>query len=360
MRKKILFLLPLCMLAAAVVWAAAAGDAADPLASLSYLNGVFTSKVDAAVGERLNGSSAFPQEAAGTVSAGTAAAVWTEVRLKQDDSLQASAGDGVLLLAGGGRVDYPSGAVVDVTAGTVVPSGGALAANHRYLAAEDTTANFVVTSKTAVVDWQGACTFQYSTSTDYNAMAAALKAMHLFQGSFTGYGQGFDLEVSPTRLQALIMFIRVLGEESEALAWNGSCPFTDVQAGTNGAKYVGYAYEKGYTNGWSATQFRPSSPVNARQYTEFVLRALGYSSAANTDLSGTLSRAQSAGVLTEGEAAMLRQDPFLRAELVYISYYALEAQVSGTGRTLAERLMDKGVFTQFERDTAPSVINWRL
>lgn len=358
MRKKILFLLPLCLLAAAAVWAAAAGDAADPLASLSYLNGVFTSKVDTAVNDRLDRSETLLQENAGTAPA--SAASWTEVRLKQDDILLASTGDGVLLLAGSGTVTYPAGAVVDVTAGEVVPSGESLTVRHRYLAAEDTSASFTVTSKTAVVNWQGACAFYYSTSTDYNAMAAALKAMHLFQGSFTGYGQGFDLEVSPTRLQALIMFIRVLGEESEALAWSGACPFTDVEAGTNGAKYVGYAYEKGYTNGWSATQFRPSAPVNARQYTEFVLRALGYSSAANTDLSDTLSRARSAGVLTEGEAAMLQRDPFLRAELVYISYYALEAQVSGTGRTLGEQLMDKGVYTQLERDSAPSVINWRL
>lgn len=361
MRKKILILLPLCLLAAATVWAAAAGDAGDPLASLSYLNSVFTSKVDAAVNDRLDSSDALLRENAGNTAAPVStAASWTEVRLKQDDILQASTGDGVLLLAGSGRVTYPAGAVVDVTAGTVVPSGESLAVRHRYLVAEDTSASFTVTSKTAVADWQGACTFNYSTSTDYNAMAAALKAMHLFQGSYTGYGQGFDLEVAPTRLQALIMFIRVLGEESEALAWSGSCPFTDVEAGTNGAKYVGYAYEKGYTNGWSATQFRPSSPVNARQYTEFVLRALGYSSAANTDLSDTLARAQSAGVLTEGETAMLQRDPFLRAELVYISYYALEAQVSGTGRTLGEHLMDKGVYTQFERDSAPGVINWRL
>ena len=286
--------------------------------------------------------------------------MWAEVRLKQDDALQASTGDGVLLLAGSARVDYPAGAVVDVTAGAVVPSGGSLAADHRYLVAEDTAASFLITSKTAVLDHQGSCTFRYSTATDYNAMAAALKAIHLFQGSSTGYGQGFDLEAAPTRLQALIMFIRVLGEESEALAWEGSCPFTDVRAGTNGAKYVGYAYERGYTNGWGAGQFRPSHPVNARQYTEFILRALGYSSAANTDLSDTLSRARDVGLLTEGEAAMLRQDPFLRAELVYISYYALEAQVSGTGRTLAQTLMEKGVFTQFERDAAPSVVNWRL
>ncbi len=356
MRRKILILLPLCLMALAAVWAAAAGDASDPLASLSYLTGVFTNKVDAAVDDRLDRANLTGN----TPAAPVGAASWTESRLKRDDILQAVTGDGVLLLAGSGQVSYASGAVVDVTDGTVLSSGGSLAVRHRYLVAEDTAADFTVTSKTAVVDWQGACTLRESISVDYNAMAQALKAMHLFQGSYTGYGQGFDLEVAPTRLQALIMFIRVLGEESEALAWNGSCPFRDVQAGTNGARYVGYAYEKGYTNGYSATEFRPSSPVNARQYTEFILRALGYSSAANTDLSDALARAQSAGLLTEGEAAMLQRDPFLRAELVYISYYALEVQVAGTGLTLAQRLMDKGVFTQFERDAAPQVLNWRL
>lgn len=352
MRKMFLILLPLCLL---VVWVTAAGDASDPLASLSYLNGAFTNKVDAAVDARLG--AANPD---GAASAGGTAAAWTEDRLKRDDVLQAVTGDSVLLLAGSGQVTYDSGAVVDVTDGTVLPSGGSLAVRHRYLVAEDTAAGFTVTSKTAVVDWQGTCVLHESISVDYNAMAGALKAMHLFQGSYTGYGQGFDLEAAPTRLQALIMFIRVLGEESEALAWNGSCPFNDVQPGTNGARYVGYAYEKGYTNGYSATEFRPSSPVNARQYTEFILRALGYSSAANTDLSDALARGQSAGLLTEGEAAMLQRDPFLRAELVYISYYALEVPVSGTGLTLAQRLMDKGVFTQFERDNAPPVLNWRL
>ncbi len=57
---------------------------------------------------------------------------------------------------------------------------------------------------------------------------------------------------------------------------------------------------------------------------------------------------------------MLQRDPFIRAELVYISYYALEVPVAGSGLTLAQRLMDKGVFTQFEQDSAPPVLNWRL
>jgi len=259
MRKKILILLPLCLLAAAAVWASAAGDAGDPLASLSYLNGAFTSKVDAAVESRLSAAGTPVQGGGGTVSAAPAA--WTEARLKRDDLLQAVTGDGMLLLAGSGQVVYSSGAVVDVTDGTVIPSGGSLALRHRYLVAEDTAASFVITSKTAVVDWQGSCTFYDSTSTDYNAMAAALKAMHLFQGSYTGYGQGFDMEAAPTRLQALIMFIRVLGEEDEAMAYTGTHPFTDVPSWLD--RYAAWAYGRGYANGVAPTLFGSGRPWSA-------------------------------------------------------------------------------------------------
>ena len=43
-----------------------------------------------------------------------------------------------------------------------------------------------------------------SSTVDYNAMAAALKQLNLFRGTLTGYGEGYDLELAPTRLQALI------------------------------------------------------------------------------------------------------------------------------------------------------------
>ena len=262
----------------------------------------------------------------------------------------------MLLLAGRAQVSFAAGAVVDVTTGTTVPSGTALSANHRYMAAEDTSALFTVTSKTAVVDYQGGCSFSESGATDYNTMAAALKTLHLFKGSFTGYGQGFDLEAAPTRLQALIMFIRVLGEEEEALSWTGTTPFTDIVPGSQAAQYVGYAYSKGYTNGYTATTFRPAGAVNAWQYTEFVLRAMGYSSAANTNLADTLDRARDAGILTDGEAEMLQRDPFLRAELVYVSYYALDAQMAGSNRTLGDELEAKGVFTSAERSRAWAMV----
>ena len=69
------------------------------------------------------------------------------------------------------------------------------------------------------------------------------------------------------------MFIRVLGEEEAALNWTGTTPFTDIAHGSLSEHYVGYALEKGYTNGYTATLFKPDLAVTANQYMEFMLRA---------------------------------------------------------------------------------------
>ena len=346
-------LLAACLLAAVTVTAlAAGGGASDPLASLSYLTGAFTDQVDRRVDEKLDEA----DDALADGSGAPAAAAWQETRLKESDILTGTTGTGVLVLAGSVQAVFPSGAVVDVTTGTAVPSGTVLSANHRYLVAEDTMALFTVTSKTAVVDYQGPYSFSYSHTTDYNAIAAALKTVHLFQGSLTGYGEGFDLEAAPTRLQSLIMFIRVLGEEDAALAYTGSTPFTDIAAGSQAAQYVGYAYSKGYTNGYTATTFRPGQTVTAEQYMEFLLRALGYSSADNKDLSGTLDNALANGVITPGELASLQSGTFLRADLAYVSYYALEAPMAGSGQTLGDALMDKGIYTAREAAEAAALV----
>lgn len=347
------------LLCAIVIGAVAAGgDASDPLISLSYLNGTYASKVDAAVNSRLDASDKTIKQSVsgGSSSAGGYAGQWAETRLKKSDVLTGSTGLSVMLLAGSVKVSYSSGCVVDVTTGSTVASGSALTARHRYLVAEDTTASFTVTSLTAVVDYQGYYSTSLSSEADYNAIASALKTLNLFKGSYTGYGDGYDLEVAPTRLQALIMFIRVLGEEEAALAYNGDTPFADISAGTNAYHYVGYAYSKGYTNGYTPTSFRPGQSVNAYQYTEFVLRALGYSSASNTDLSGTLDNAVSFGVLTQGEASVLKTSTFLRAHLVYISYYALDSKMAGSSTTLRQSLMNKGVFSAAESSAAAALV----
>ena len=149
---------------------------------------------------------------------------------------------------------------------------------------------------------------------------------------------------------------RMITGNGGLLAYTGSTPFTDITSGTQSEKYVGYAYSKGYTNGYSATTFRPSQTVTASQYMEFILRALGYSSADNKDLSGTLTNALTNGVITEGELAALQGGTFLRADLAYVSYYALDAAVSGSRQTLGDTLMDKGVFTVREKQAADALV----
>jgi len=335
-----------------LIWAAASGgDAEDPLASLSYLENTYAAAVDSRVEQKLDESDRALLEA-GEVFGGGAAApsgmacadTWTEQLLKEGDAISGATGLSVLPLAGGMRVDYTGTAVVDATTGQVVPNGAALTANHRYLVAEDTTAGFSVTSLTAVAEVQGYYVLAPSAHVDYNAMAQGLKTLGLLRGSPTAYGQGFDLDKAPSRLQAIIMFIRVLGEEDAALAWSGTTPFADVARGSDAEKYVGYAYERGYTNGYGADTFRPGQTVSANQYAEFLLRALGYSSTANTNLSDTAARAVSCGLLTEGEAAALWQGQFLRAHLVYMSCRAVDTPAAD-GLPLGNRLLEKGLYS---------------
>ena len=289
--------------------AAAGGDSSDPLISLNYLQTVFTAKANSSIDASLDktGQTAYTQAetvlrstvAAAEANAGAQRAdVFTEARLKQGDMLSGPTGLQVIVLAGNANVQFSSGAVIDVTTGSEVSSGASLAENHRYLVAEDTTALFAVTGKTAVLSYCGLYSLSPAPSVDYPAMAAALKTISLFRGSDTGYGEGFDLEKAPTRMEALIMLIRLLGEESEALTCTAYQPFADVPDWAE--PYAAYAYAKGYTNGVEPTMFGTTMSASAEMYTEFLLRALRYSSTAQTDISNAPERAYFAGVLTSG------------------------------------------------------------
>ena len=80
-------------------------------------------------------------------------------------------------------------------------------------------------------------------------------------GLFLGTGSGYDLGGSATRLHGIIMLTRMLGEEADALSFDGPCPFSDVAAGKPSA-YTGYAFAQGYTTGVSATTFNPGGALS--------------------------------------------------------------------------------------------------
>ncbi len=176
-----------------------------------------------------------------------------------------------------------------------------------------------------------------STLTREEELAEDLKALGLFKGVSE---TDFALDRAPTRVEALVMLVRVLGRENDALAKGGRHPFLDVPQWAD--KYVGYAYENNLTNGVSATKFGSSSEASASMYLTFVLRALGYSDS-NGDFTwdNPFALAREKGVL-KGNPNILN---FRRADVVLISYAALEAEVKGTGKTLAEKLIEAKVFT---------------
>lgn len=354
--------LALCLAAAM----ASGGSAADPLISLSYLKGTFLSSVGLSVDSRLDSAdsavrsdlqrqldtmSAAVQAAAGQSFAAEA----TEYTCKQGDILIGSTGLSVIPLSGEIRLEISDGAVVDVTAGCEVPSGSILSPRHRYIAAEQTAVRFVTESPAAVLTYQGSCAFSLSGDTpDYYAIACALRELGLFRGTGTSFGEGFDLHLAPTRAEALVMFIRLLGEENAALSCSYEHPFTDVPTWAD--RYVAWAWHQGYSNGVGGGKFGTQQPVSASEYQEFLLRALGYSVAGVHDYTTSLDRAYKHGALTSAEYQMLQTSSFLRCQTVYLSYYSLDMVRSGSQQTLAQQLSSAGVFSAAQLTSARQLV----
>ena len=174
------------------------------------------------------------------------------------------------------------------------------------------------------------------------SIALDLKELNLFKGVSE---TNFDLNRAPTRVEALVMLIRVLGKEEEALASTSEHPFKDVPAWAD--RYVGYAYSAGLTNGVSSTEFG-SGNVNCAMYLTFMLRALGYSDKNGADFTWDSPY----NLASESHIFPLSVDEnnFLRRDAAIISYCALSATMKNSTNTLADTLISAGVFTREKFD----------
>ena len=169
--------------------------------------------------------------------------------------------------------------------------------------------------------------------------ADKLASLNLFQGT----GDGYQLDNIPTRMQGLVMLIRLLGLEEEALACTDTSPFTDL---TWGKEYAAYAYATGLTKGTSATTFTPNGSLNAKSYVTFLLRALGYDDGAGDfSWNDALPFSAEIGLMTADAADTLETVTLNRGDMVDLSYAALTCELKGGRQTLAEKLEDAGVFT---------------
>ena len=80
-----------------------------------------------------------------------------------------------------------------------------------------------------------------AASNEATKAAEALYELGLFKGTGTNPDGTpiFDLDKTPTRNQAIIMLVRLLGKEEEAKAGTWDIPFTDVSDAMR--SYIGYA-----------------------------------------------------------------------------------------------------------------------
>ena len=340
--KELTALLLVGVLLSGIVSAAAtgAGSASDPLIVLSWLKEHFIPGAEESANDHINDR--FDQLEDLLLNAG---AVGTEMRVKRGDALSLESGSGLTLLAGDISASA-NGTILDVTTGEETASEiEAIAVDHRYLVAEESKGTFSVTSDTAVIRLTGLYQLDLSQETDYNALADALHAMGLFAGSTTPYGSGYNLENPPSRIEGLIMFLRLLGEEQAALEYTGSnVTFLDVPKWAR--PYVSYAYNEGYTKGLKATDegvtFGTTDTMAPKDYVTFLLRALRYEEGVDFTWKDAIDDGVALGLLTEGERTLLTENIFLRAQIVYLSYFTLSASVAGGESTLVERLTSSG------------------
>lgn len=182
-----------------------------------------------------------------------------------------------------------------------------------------------------------------ATVPQYTNEAEVLYDLGLFKGTGTNADGKpiFALEQKATRIQGLVMLVRLLGKEAEALAYTGECPFTDVPAWAE--CYAAYAYANGITKGTSATTFSAEEPLLGKAYVTFALRALGYDDAAGDfSYDDALTKGAELGLMKAGTCT----GNIYRDDCAFISYNALKTKMKGSNTTLAEKLVKDGVLTK--------------
>lgn len=284
--------------------AAYAASSGDSLISLSYLRDTFfPSAVQAGeeAGEKAlqdsydKAAAQLDAAQSGVGGIGTGSFSGSLQRRDWSDGqiITLTTGGGFLLLDGAATVVH-TGAVVDVTAGTELASGGTLVQNHRYLVGEDTSAAVTVRSGQAALGVQGSYALtagksQYTPFYDvkqsdwFYAQVNFAYERSLFSGVD---GHHFSPNTSTNRA----MLVSVLHRLADSPAPAGGVSFTDVPDGQWYSQSVRWGAAQGITSGTGNGTFSPNSTVTREQAVamlyNYALRQAGLDVSGGADLSG--------------------------------------------------------------------------
>ena len=172
-----------------------------------------------------------------------------------------------------------------------------------------------------------------------------LAAEHLYDlGIWKGTGTDengqpvFALEQPLTRIEVMVMLIRLLGEEDQVSAYRADCmQFQDT--GTWEKPYIGYAYAQGLTQGISGIRFGTKQLADGKQCLTFLLRALGYrDDLGDFSYKEVLSFGQNLGVVTPEQLQSWQTKGFTRGDLAELCNEILQMPVKNSTTTLEQIL----------------------
>lgn len=187
------------------------------------------------------------------------------------DELTVSTGSSVLMLEGTVTLEH-GGAVVDVTDGTQLPASSNLKPNHRYVVAENTSAQVFVSSDIAKLGIQGVyqekaqakpeLLFEDVTQKDWFYLPVKFVCeKQLFSGVDETH---FAPNGAMNRAMLMTVIYRLAGSPEGELA-AANVQFTDVAPDAWYAPYVKWGAAKGITAGISADAFGPELNVTREQ-----------------------------------------------------------------------------------------------
>lgn len=148
-----------------------------------------------------------------------------------------------------------------------------------------------------------------------------------YYGIIKGSDKGLELDRNPTRLEALCVVVRLMG--NEITNSRSTHPFSDVPEW--GENCVAFGYNTGIINGISDHEFGSCMPITSAQFVTIVLRALGYDDDYGVFFYNSPWEISNYIGLTNDVNETKR---FTRADMAQIAYSALSKCVNGYNITL--------------------------
>jgi hypothetical protein len=327
------------------VSASTAGTTADPLITLSYLDGAFASSMRSDIADTL-GSAADKamnrlDELYKTYVGYSFAPRFTSVTLAAEDTVTLSAGASFILLSGSATLTVTSGTVINISTGTEVASESRLAQYQRYFCAEDTTA--LITANSAATGQVDGYYLLDSTAPQQRVFIDVLEGQWYFPAVDFVYTNGLfagtsENTFSPAMSMTRGMFVTVLYRLDGRPPTGSGGAFTDV---SDASRYyydaVTWANTNRIVTGYEDGTFRPNAAVTREQMATIMHR---YATFKERDMSmpGTvydtfpdrgdvsdyaadaMRWTVSWGVINGSDGRLLPQDTATRAQVAQIIY----------------------------------------